>query len=87
MVATSREVIIVHRFFSNLTFVVNIVCFSSKRHDGLQDVKLDEKTFLLDIGELDTHKRRKKTEWHFEISWRYTLELIFFFYLKYNEYV
>ncbi|KAK4364705.1 hypothetical protein RND71_016063 [Anisodus tanguticus] len=56
LVAASREVYLIHDFFSNLTFVVNIVCSSSKRHDELQAVKLEETSLLLEIGELDIGK-------------------------------
>ncbi|XP_019442247.1 PREDICTED: zinc finger MYM-type protein 1-like [Lupinus angustifolius] len=54
LVAASREVIVVHEFFSKLTFIVNIMCSSSKRHDELQAVKLDELEHLLEIDELIT---------------------------------
>ena len=56
LVAASRKVILVHQFFSNLTFIVNIICSSSKRHDELQAAKLDEIAHLLEIGELETGK-------------------------------
>jgi len=35
LVVASRDVIPIHQFFSKLTFIVNIVCSSSKRHDEL----------------------------------------------------
>jgi len=35
LVAASREVIPIHQSFSKLTFIVNIVCSSSKHHDEL----------------------------------------------------
>nr|KYP69704.1 Zinc finger MYM-type protein 1 [Cajanus cajan] len=56
LVAASREVIIVHQFFSNLNFVVNIICSSSKNHDELHAAKLDEITHLLEIDELEIGK-------------------------------
>jgi len=42
--------------FSKLTFIVNIVCSSSKRHDELQAAKLDEIAYLLEIDELENGK-------------------------------
>ncbi|XP_019414751.1 PREDICTED: zinc finger MYM-type protein 1-like [Lupinus angustifolius] len=56
LVAASREVIVVHEFFSKLTFIVNIMCSSSKRHDELQAVKSAELEHLLEIDELITGK-------------------------------
>ncbi|XP_019429719.1 PREDICTED: uncharacterized protein LOC109337245 [Lupinus angustifolius] len=56
LVAASREVIVVHEFFSKLTFIVNIMCSSSKRHDELHAAKSDELKHLLEIDELITGK-------------------------------
>jgi len=56
LVAASREVIPIHQFFSKLTFIVNIVCSSSKRHDELHTAKLDEIAYLLEIDELEKGK-------------------------------
>ncbi|QHN91939.1 Zinc finger MYM-type protein [Arachis hypogaea] len=56
LVAASREVIPVHQFFSKLTFIVNIICSSSKRHDELHAAKTDEIVHLLEIDELETGK-------------------------------
>ncbi|XP_029151619.1 uncharacterized protein [Arachis hypogaea] len=56
LVAASREVIPVHQFFSKLTFIVNIICSSSKRHDELHAAKTDEIIHLLEIDELETGK-------------------------------
>ncbi|XP_025682376.1 uncharacterized protein [Arachis hypogaea] len=56
LVAASREVIPVHQFFSKLTFIVNIICSSSKRHDELHATKTDEIVHLLEIDELETGK-------------------------------
>ncbi|GKA59403.1 zinc finger MYM-type protein 1-like protein [Tanacetum coccineum] len=36
LVAASREVIPVHQFFTRLTFTINVVCASSKRHDEIK---------------------------------------------------
>jgi len=56
LVAASREVIPIHQFFSKLTFIVNSICSSSKRHDELQAPKLDEIAYLLEIDELEKGK-------------------------------
>jgi len=56
LVAASREVIPIHQFFSKLTFIVNIFCSSSKRHDELQVAKLDEIAYFLEIDELENGK-------------------------------
>jgi len=48
------------QFFSNLAFIVNIVCSSTKRHDELQAVELDGITQLLEMGELETGKRKNQ---------------------------
>ncbi|XP_027941243.1 zinc finger MYM-type protein 1-like [Vigna unguiculata] len=77
LVAASREVITIHQFFSKLTFIVNIVCSSSKRHDELQAAKLDEIAYLLEIDELEkgkganqigTLKRAGDTRWSSHFS-------------------
>jgi hypothetical protein len=39
LVAASREVIVVHDFFSNLNFIINVVSASCKRHRDLQDAQ------------------------------------------------
>ncbi|XP_071704499.1 uncharacterized protein [Rutidosis leptorrhynchoides] len=56
LVAASREVIPVHQFFSNLTFITNVICASSKRHDELQKAKSIEIKHLLELGEIETSK-------------------------------
>ncbi|XP_071740404.1 uncharacterized protein [Rutidosis leptorrhynchoides] len=56
LVAASREVIPVHQFFSNLTFITNVICASSKRHDVLQKAKSIEIKHLLELGEIETSK-------------------------------
>ncbi|XP_071712866.1 uncharacterized protein [Rutidosis leptorrhynchoides] len=56
LVAASREVIPVHQFFSNLTFITNVICASSKRHDELQKAKSAEIKQLLELGETETGK-------------------------------
>jgi len=60
LVAASREVIPVHQFFSNLDFIVNVVCSSSKLHDELQAIELYGITQLLEMGELETGKGKNQ---------------------------
>ncbi|GKE31572.1 zinc finger MYM-type protein 1-like protein, partial [Tanacetum coccineum] len=50
--AASSKVILVHQFFTRLTFTINVVCASSKRHDELQKTKASETTQLLELGEI-----------------------------------
>ncbi|XP_021849311.2 uncharacterized protein [Spinacia oleracea] len=72
LVAASRDVSIIHQFFSNLSFVVNVVGSSSKRLDELHATKAAEIKLLLSIGELEsgrganqmgTLKRAGDTRW------------------------
>ena len=56
LVAAAREVISVHQFFSQLTFAVNIVGSSCKRHDQLQVAQASEIEKMLAIDELETGK-------------------------------
>ena len=72
LVAASREVFLIHDFFSHLTFIVNVTCSSSKRHDELQNAISNEISNLLEIGELESgkgqnqvsnHKRAADTRW------------------------
>ncbi|GJV44619.1 zinc finger MYM-type protein 1-like protein [Tanacetum coccineum] len=60
LVAASREVIPVHQFFTRLTFTINVVCASSKRHDELQKAKASETTQLLELGEIKKGKRKNQ---------------------------
>ena len=77
LVAASREVISIHQLFSKLTFIVSIVCSSSKHHYQLQVAKLDEIAYLLEIDELengkganqiDTLKQAGDTRWSSHFS-------------------
>nr|KAJ0184695.1 hypothetical protein LSAT_V11C900476850 [Lactuca sativa] len=54
LVATSREIIPVHQFFTNLLFTINVVCASGKRHDELQKAKANEIEQLLELGEIES---------------------------------
>ncbi|XP_021730790.1 zinc finger MYM-type protein 1-like [Chenopodium quinoa] len=54
LVAASRDVRIIHQFFSNLTFIINFIVSSPKCVDQLQSVKSDEFKRLLSIGEIDS---------------------------------
>ncbi|KAK9052968.1 hypothetical protein SSX86_029598 [Deinandra increscens subsp. villosa] len=60
LVSVSREVDPVHEFFTNLSFVINVVCASSKRHDELQKAKADEIKELLELGEIKSGKGKNQ---------------------------
>ncbi|XP_024626848.1 zinc finger MYM-type protein 1-like [Medicago truncatula] len=72
LVTASREVKPIHKFFEKLTFIVNAVCSSPKRHDELQAAQLKENEYLLEIEEIvpgkganqiGTVKRETDTRW------------------------
>ncbi|KAG9458270.1 hypothetical protein H6P81_002778 [Aristolochia fimbriata] len=72
LVAASREVIPIHQFFSNLTFIINVVGASCKRHDELQAYHAAEIAQLVAAQELEsgrglnqmtTLKRAGDTRW------------------------
>ncbi|XP_028098458.1 uncharacterized protein LOC114298153, partial [Camellia sinensis] len=56
LVATSKDVIPIHKFFPKLTFVVNIVGASCKRNDELKVAQAAEIEHMIDIDELETGK-------------------------------
>ena len=56
LVAASREVIVVHEFFPNLNFIINVVSASCKRHRDLQDPQEAEIAHLIAMDELETGK-------------------------------
>ncbi|KAI3813620.1 hypothetical protein L1987_18348 [Smallanthus sonchifolius] len=56
LVCASREVIPVHQFFTDLVFIINVVCASSKCHDELQKAKGNEIKELLELGEIKSGK-------------------------------
>ncbi|XP_071728971.1 uncharacterized protein [Rutidosis leptorrhynchoides] len=56
LVAASREVIPIHQFFEKLSFLINVICASSKRHDELQKAKALETERLLELSEIETGK-------------------------------
>ncbi|XP_059441896.1 uncharacterized protein LOC132174221 [Corylus avellana] len=56
LVTASREAIVVHDFFSNLNFIINVVSASCKRHRDLQDAQKADITYLIAINELETEK-------------------------------
>ncbi|XP_071713093.1 uncharacterized protein [Rutidosis leptorrhynchoides] len=60
LVASSKEVIPVHQFFTKLTSIINVVCASSKRHDELQKAKVDEIKCLLGLGEIKSGKGKNQ---------------------------
>ncbi|KAK9675901.1 hypothetical protein RND81_11G039900 [Saponaria officinalis] len=60
LIAASRDVISVYQFFSKLTFIVNIITSSAKRHDQLQAAHLAEIERLLELEELETGKGKNQ---------------------------
>ena len=56
LVATSREIAIVHQFFTKLTSIVNIVSASSKRNDELKAAQAAEIAHLIAINEFESGK-------------------------------
>ncbi|XP_071741374.1 uncharacterized protein [Rutidosis leptorrhynchoides] len=54
LVAASKEVVEVHKFFKILNFLINVIDSSSKRHDQLQDAQISEISLLAETGELKT---------------------------------
>ncbi|XP_071694408.1 uncharacterized protein [Rutidosis leptorrhynchoides] len=54
LVAASKEVVEVRKFFTNMNFIINVIDSSAKRHDQLQDAQLFEISHLADIGELQS---------------------------------
>ncbi|XP_071687530.1 uncharacterized protein [Rutidosis leptorrhynchoides] len=56
LVATSKDMVEVHKFFKNINFIVNVIDSSSKRHDQLQDAQVSEIAHLAEIGELESGK-------------------------------
>lgn len=56
LVKASREVSLVHQFFTKLSFVVNAVGASCKRHTELQAAQAAEIAHMIEIEELETGK-------------------------------
>ncbi|XP_023735120.1 uncharacterized protein LOC111882994 [Lactuca sativa] len=54
LMAASQGVIAVQKFFTKLSFVINVVGASSKRSDQLRDAQAEQMAYFKSIGELDT---------------------------------
>ncbi|XP_071740054.1 uncharacterized protein [Rutidosis leptorrhynchoides] len=54
LVAASKEVVEVHKFFKNLNFIINVMDSSAKRHDQLQDAQVSEIAHLVEVGDLES---------------------------------
>ncbi|KAJ9535085.1 hypothetical protein OSB04_un001839 [Centaurea solstitialis] len=54
LMAACQGVVALRKFFSQLTFVINVVSASSKRSDQLRDAQVDQIAYLLSIDELET---------------------------------
>ncbi|KAK4478831.1 hypothetical protein RD792_014332 [Penstemon davidsonii] len=53
LVAAAREVHPIHNFLTKLTFIVNLVSASPKRHDQLRDAHTSNVVHLIENGELE----------------------------------
>jgi hypothetical protein len=58
LVAASKEVILIHQFFTNLSFIVNIVCASCNRFEELRIFQTTEIAYLI-----STLQRAGDTRW------------------------
>ncbi|VVA41165.1 PREDICTED: zinc finger, partial [Prunus dulcis] len=57
LIASSKEIIHVHHFFTKLTFIVNIVGASCKYNDELKNAEATKIEHMIAIDELETEKR------------------------------
>ncbi|KAL4557935.1 hypothetical protein LXL04_036130 [Taraxacum kok-saghyz] len=56
LMAAAQGVIALRKFFTQLSFVVNVAGASSKRSDQLRDAQAEENEYLISIDELETGK-------------------------------
>jgi len=54
LMAALKEVILIHQFFSNLSFIVNIVCASCNRFEELRIFQTTEIAYLIEINEIES---------------------------------
>ncbi|KAJ9538686.1 hypothetical protein OSB04_031419 [Centaurea solstitialis] len=54
LMAASQVVIALRKFFTQLTFIVNVVSASSKRTDQLRDAQVEHIAYLIFVDELET---------------------------------
>jgi ribosomal protein L22 len=54
LVAASKEVILVHQFFTNLNSIVNIVCASCNRFEELRISQTTEIAYLMELNEIES---------------------------------
>ncbi|XP_024976365.1 zinc finger MYM-type protein 1-like [Cynara cardunculus var. scolymus] len=54
LMAVSQGVVALRKFFTTLSFVVNVVSASSKRTDQLRDAQVEEIAYLISVDELET---------------------------------
>ncbi|KAK5834116.1 hypothetical protein PVK06_017990 [Gossypium arboreum] len=62
--AISKEVILICQSFSYLIGIINLVAYSSKRHDQLRDIEASHVVELIDSGELETGKGKNQVSTH-----------------------
>jgi hypothetical protein len=60
LVAASREIIVIHEFFSNLNFIINVVSALCKCYRDLHDAQEADITHLIAMDELETRKMLTK---------------------------
>ena len=82
LVAASREVALVHQFFSNLVFIINIVTASCKRNDELKEAQAlelaskitnDELESGRGLNQISTLKRAGNTRWGSHLDYIFSL--------------
>jgi hypothetical protein len=57
LVVASKEIISVHQFFTNLSFIVNIICASCNRFEELRVGQATENAYMIEIDEIETGRR------------------------------
>lgn len=56
LLAASREVVLVHEFFSNLNFIINVMGTSCKHRNELQAAQVTKIAYMIDIDEFESEK-------------------------------
>jgi hypothetical protein len=52
LVTISKEVIYVHKFFTNLNSIVNFICASCNRYEELRIAQVNENAYMIAIDEI-----------------------------------
>ena len=56
LVVASKEIVSVHQFFTNLSYIVNIVYASYNRFEELRVAQAAENTYMIEIDEIETRR-------------------------------